>query len=250
MVGLVIGLVQLQQVQRGVDLLGQAHLCDQAGDHPHAAVGRASDPLGQLVGDVRPSEHRALRVYNHRFVEASGDLPPFALEPPGQPSCRDHSIVFLLPGRRCGMLGAMTTASDARLASYERRYRELAGQLARIGYIASGSVALRSNRCGKDNCACHGDPPRLHGPYWHFTAKVDGKTVNKRLSDREARLYEEWIANDRKARDLLAEMRALAAKAAPLILAQEEPSTAGGIDGRDRKRRSPESARRSSLRRS
>ena len=143
----------------------------------------------------------------------------------------------------------MNSATTARLASYERRYQELAGQLARIGYIASGSVALRSNRCGKDNCACHGDPPRLHGPYWHFTAKVDGKTVNKRLSDGEARLYEEWIANDRKARDLLAEMRALAAQAAPLLLAQEPP-TAGEINGRDRKRRSPESARRPSPRRS
>lgn len=143
----------------------------------------------------------------------------------------------------------MTTASAARLASCERRYQELAGQLARIGYIASGSVALRSNRCGKDNCACHGDPPRLHGPYWHFTAKVDGKTVNKRLSDREARLYEEWIANDRQARELLAEMRALAAQAAPLILAQD-PSTEGEIDRRDRKRSSPESARRPTRRRS
>ena len=147
------------------------------------------------------------------------------------------------------MLGAVTTASQARLASYERRYRELAGQLARIGYIASGSVALRSNRCGKDNCACHYDPPRLHGPYWHFTAKVEGKTVNKRLSDSEARLYGEWIANDRKARDLLAEMRALAAQAAPLIFAQE-PSEAGRTDGRDRKRRSPESTRRPFRRRS
>ena len=76
----------------------------------------------------------------------------------------------------------------------------LAGHLARIGYIASGSVALRYNRCGKTNCACHGDPPRLHGPYWHFTAKIDGKTVNKRLSDREAQLYQQWIANDRNAR--------------------------------------------------
>jgi len=139
----------------------------------------------------------------------------------------------------------MTTTSAAKLASYERRYQELAGQLAQIGFMASGSVALRSNRCGKDNCACKGDPPRLHGPYWHFTAKVDGKTVNKRLSDGEAHIYQEWIANDRKARDLLAEMRAVAAQAAPLILAQEQ-STADETDGRDRKNRSPESAKRPS----
>ena len=143
----------------------------------------------------------------------------------------------------------MTTTSTARLASNERRYQELSGQLARIGYIASGSVALRSNRCGKENCACHGDPPRLHGPYWHFTAKVDGKTVNKRLSEHEARLYEEWIANDRLARDLLAQMRALAAKAAPLILAQE-PSPPGERDGRGPKKRSPEHVPRPSRRRS
>jgi hypothetical protein len=94
---------------------------------------------------------------------------------------------------------------------------------------------LRSNRCGKDNCACHGDPPRLHGPYWHFTAKVAGKTVNKRLSESEARLYEEWIANDRKARDLLAEMRAVAAQATP-------PPCPGVVHGRRDRRSEPEEA--------
>ena len=140
----------------------------------------------------------------------------------------------------------MTTTSIAPLASYERRYKELAGQLAHIGFIASGSVALRSNRCGKENCACKGDPPRLHGPYWHFTAKVDGKTVNKRLTESEAHLYQEWIANDRQARELLAEMRELAAQAAPLILAQEL-STAAEFDARER---SPETAGRPSRHRS
>lgn len=111
----------------------------------------------------------------------------------------------------------------ARLEGYERRYRQLAHQLADIGYIAAGSVAPRYNRCGKANCACHADPPQLHGPYWHWTAKVDGKTVNARLSPREAELYTEWITNDRRARALLAEMRTLAAKATRLIL-QEHPT--------------------------
>lgn len=115
----------------------------------------------------------------------------------------------------------MTKAQAARLASYERRYRDLARQLADVGYIASGSVARRYNRCGKAYCGCHADPPRLHGPYWLFTAKVNGKTVNKRLSEDEARLYQQWIANDRNARSLLGEMRAVAAKASALILAEE-----------------------------
>jgi hypothetical protein len=108
-----------------------------------------------------------------------------------------------------------------RLDSYERRYRALAQQLADIGYIAAGSIAPRYNRCGKTNCACHADPPRLHGPYWHWTAKVDGKTVNRRLTPREAELYTEWISNDRRARALLADMREVAAKATGLILQED-----------------------------
>jgi hypothetical protein len=106
----------------------------------------------------------------------------------------------------------------ARLDAYEHRYRELARQLADIGYIASGSVAARFNRCGKANCACHADPPKLHGPYWQWTAKVNGKTVNRRLTEHQAALYRGWISNDRHARALLAQMREISAKAAQLIL--------------------------------
>ena len=115
--------------------------------------------------------------------------------------------------------------TTARLDNYQRRYRELAGQFADIGYIAAGSVAARYSRCGKPNCACHADPAKLHGPYWHWTAKVDGKTVNRRLSQREADLYNEWIANDRHARALLTQMRTLAAKATSLILQEDANQT-------------------------
>ena len=106
----------------------------------------------------------------------------------------------------------------ARLDAYERRYRELARQLADIGYIAAGSIALRSGRCGKANCACHADPPRLHGPYWHVTQTINGRTVNRRLTPEQAELYSEWISNDRRAKEILARMRDVAAKAAELLL--------------------------------
>ena len=115
----------------------------------------------------------------------------------------------------------MTKDQAVKLARYERRYRDLSAQLADVGYIASGSVAQRFNRCGKPYCACHGDPPKLHGPYWLFTTKVNGKTVNKRLSEREARLYQEWIGNDRKARALLSEMRAVASEVQEIVLHEE-----------------------------
>ncbi|MEI6624120.1 MAG: DUF6788 family protein [Actinomycetes bacterium] len=114
----------------------------------------------------------------------------------------------------------MTKKTNRQLADYQRRYRDLANQVANIGYIAAGSVASRYNRCGKTNCGCHADPPRLHGPYFQWTAKVNGKTVNRRLSEREAALYNEWIGNDRQVRALLTQMREIAAKAQQLIIEQ------------------------------
>lgn len=112
----------------------------------------------------------------------------------------------------------MARSKAARLADYERRYRELVGELTKIGFIRSGSLAQRFNYCGKGSCRCHGDPPQPHGPYFQWTAKVDGKTVNRRLSSREAELYEEWIANDRRLRAVVDQMREVAAKATELIL--------------------------------
>jgi hypothetical protein len=108
--------------------------------------------------------------------------------------------------------------STERLADYERRYREIAEQLPGIGLISSGSVTRRYTRCGTASCRCHGDPPRLHGPYEQWTTKVHGKTVTRRLGPAEATLYREWIANDRQLRRLIQQMRQVAAKVADLKL--------------------------------
>ena len=110
---------------------------------------------------------------------------------------------------------ARATNTD-RLAHYEHRYRELAEQLAEIGLISSGSVTRRSTRCGTAGCRCHADPPQLHGPYYQWTTKINGKTVTRRLTDREAKLYNEWIANDRRLRHVIKQMRQIAAKAGEL----------------------------------
>jgi hypothetical protein len=117
-------------------------------------------------------------------------------------------------------VAASTPSVEQQLADYEQRYRDLARQLAEIGYIHSGSLALRHNKCGKPNCRCHADPPQLHGPYWQWTAKVRGKTVNRRLTPEQATLYQEWIDNDRHLHALIEEMRHIAAKAAELQLSK------------------------------
>ena len=92
------------------------------------------------------------------------------------------------------------TNTTERLADYEQQYRDLAAELATIGLIHSGSVTRRYTRCATPGCKCHADPPQPHGPYYQWTAKVNGKTVTRRLSETEAELYQEWIANDRRLR--------------------------------------------------
>ena len=118
------------------------------------------------------------------------------------------------------MVAMQSTSTDKRLAEVEKRYDTLIHEIGEIGYIASGSLALRLNRCGKANCRCHADPPQLHGPYWHWSTTVKGKTVNRRLSDAEAAIYQEWIANDRRLRGLVEQLRTVAQEALELKLAQ------------------------------
>ena len=59
-------------------------------------------------------------------------------------------------------MGTMPRGKNADLADYERRYRELLGEITEIGFIRSGSVASRYNYCGKANCRCHADPCLLY----------------------------------------------------------------------------------------
>lgn len=104
--------------------------------------------------------------------------------------------------------------------NYERRYRDLLRELGDLGYIRSGSIAVRDNYCGNPTCRCHGDPPQPHGPYYQWTAKVNGKTVNRRLTQEQAALYQTWIDNDRRLRAIINELREIATNATDLILDQ------------------------------
>ena len=120
----------------------------------------------------------------------------------------------------------MARSTAARLAAYQRSYRQLAERIADIGFVTAGSITHRHTRCGKPNCRCHADPPQLHGPYWQWTAKIDGKTVTRRLSQTEADLYQQWINNDRELRALIDQMRRVAAKATELIMKEAASSRA------------------------
>ncbi|MGH3419719.1 MAG: DUF6788 family protein, partial [Streptosporangiaceae bacterium] len=85
-----------------------------------------------------------------------------------------------------------------RLDRYEARYRELAAELAGIGFISPGSLVVRETSCGKPGCRCQADPPQRHGPYYQWSRAVAGKTISRRLNERQAELYRSWIANRKR----------------------------------------------------
>lgn len=120
----------------------------------------------------------------------------------------------------------MARAKPDRVDDYERRYRELLTELTQIGFIRSGSLAPRYNYCGKPNCRCHADPPQPHGPYYQWTAKLNGKTVNRRLTRRQAQLYQQWIDNDRRLHRLIDQLRTIATQATELILEEARQAEA------------------------
>ena len=59
---------------------------------------------------------------------------------------------------------------------------KIAAEFARAGFALPGTLTVRAYACGKQNCRCHADPPRLHGPYAEWTRKTGGKTVTRRLT--------------------------------------------------------------------
>jgi hypothetical protein len=111
-------------------------------------------------------------------------------------------------------------AADAqRLQAHRRSLRRLAEQLLHPGFISSGSVVRHYAPCGKPNCRCHTDPPQLHGPYWQWSYRPPGgKTVSRKLSERQALLYQEWIANRRRLLAIVAEMEVVSRRAVEILL--------------------------------
>jgi hypothetical protein len=101
-------------------------------------------------------------------------------------------------------------------ASHQAQARQIADELAAIaatGMILPGSITTRRTRCGRGNCACRADPPKLHGPYYQWTRKIAARTAGRWLSPAQQQDYQTWIDNDRRIRELLAQLEALGAAA-------------------------------------
>jgi len=104
-------------------------------------------------------------------------------------------------------------AHDPVLRRYAAQFRALRAQLAELGFFCKGTVLARRMTCGKPACACATEPARRHGPYFEWTYKVAGKTVNVRLTPDAVAAYRAGTAEWRRLRALLTRLENLSRRA-------------------------------------
>ena len=91
----------------------------------------------------------------------------------------------------------------AALDRHAQRFQELKQEFERLGYFCKGTVLKRMMKCGKAACACQNDSAKRHGPYFEWTYKAAGKTVNVKLTPEAAPLYKTASQQYRKLKSLL-----------------------------------------------
>jgi len=108
------------------------------------------------------------------------------------------------------------------LGAPAQSFRQVREQLHQLDYFLKGTVSKRMMKCGQPQCACHRDPSQRHGPYFEWTYKVKGKTVNVKLSAQAAPLYLAATKQNRKLKTVLAKMERLSRTALARLAKQTE----------------------------
>ena len=99
--------------------------------------------------------------------------------------------------------------SAAVLRAQVQRFRQARRELLELEYFVKGTVLKRMMKCGRPQCACHNDPSKRHGPYFEWTYKANGKTVNVKLTEQAAPLYKAATKQQRKLKAVLAKLERL-----------------------------------------
>lgn len=98
----------------------------------------------------------------------------------------------------------MKNSSERRVAKLVARYKRLANSLAGIGPICQGTIMRRVIIR-----QAPGTPKRAkrYGPYYQWTRKIHGKTVNINLAKAQSKAYAAAIRNHRRLERTLQQMR-------------------------------------------
>jgi hypothetical protein len=108
------------------------------------------------------------------------------------------------------------------LRAQAQRFRQARRELLQLEYFSKGTVLKRMMKCGRPQCACHHDPAKRHGPYFEWTYKASGKTVNVKLTAESAPLYKAATKQQRKLKAILARLERLSRTALAGLAKQAE----------------------------
>jgi len=75
------------------------------------------------------------------------------------------------------------------LDRYALRFRKLKREFQQLEYFCKGTLLQRMMKCGKAQCACAHNTGKRHGPYFEWTYKAKGKTVNVKLTQEATSMY-------------------------------------------------------------
>ena len=89
------------------------------------------------------------------------------------------------------------------LDRYAQRFRDLEREFELLEYFSKGTLLKRMVKCGKAQCACRHEPAKRHGPYFEWTYKAKGKTVNVKLTPEVTPLFRAASQQHRKLKSLL-----------------------------------------------
>ena len=92
---------------------------------------------------------------------------------------------------------------------YARRFQDLKREFQELEYFCKGTLLKRMMKCGKAACACQHDPAKRHGPYFEWTYKAKGKTVNVKLTRDVMPVFRAATHQYRKLRSLLNRLESL-----------------------------------------
>jgi predicted DNA-binding helix-hairpin-helix protein len=100
-------------------------------------------------------------------------------------------------------------AKKTSVESIQKKYERLKNKILRLGIILQGSINPRTIELEDPKA-----PGRMkrYGPYYQWTWKRQGQTVNINLSSSQAKAYSKAIKNHRQLNKILEEMRTLSLK--------------------------------------
>ena len=108
-------------------------------------------------------------------------------------------------------------------AALEPGFRQVRQELQQLDYFLKGTVLKRlMENVANRSALCHRDPAERQGPYFEWTYKVNGRTVNVKLSPVAAPLYQAATKRHRKLKTILAKMERLSRTALARLAKQAE----------------------------